>query len=635
MKYIVHYDVAALFITIATALHFYIRKNISTQQNRLFKWLISFELIGTVFDLITIYMIEHPYVAPTGRHYAFNMIYLIAFNSTSAIYFIYIIKFIKKKAEVRLWEKLLTAVPLVIDLALILTTPATGLIFRMEEGNQYTHGEAFWVLYCVALLYVAAAQAYSIKYRSFFSTEQIIPVYFYTVFSFAVIIIQMLIPELMLTHFAVSIAVLLIYLSLENPIVYSERELGTYNRTAFERVVTELIDSGRHFEVLGVEIDGMEYIADTLGVMSAKRLLKQFADVLLVASGKRKVFYISGYRFAILTEDRKNTWDFIISEVHDRIAKPFLTDAVSVTLAAPMCIVSYPENAGRLVDIMNLLGAGLAASDMTAEDEVVYVDDEILNKGRRENEIVQIMKSAMRENRFEVYYQPIYSVEKERFASAEALIRLRHEELGFISPEEFIPLAEQHGLILEIGEFVFREVCRFIRDEHLLDMGIDYIDVNLSVVQCMQDTLHEKLLEIMDKCGVPYTSISLEITETAAVMSHESLMKNMNSLMEHGISFSLDDYGTGFANTAAVIQYPFHTVKLDKSMLWSAMEDEKAMSALKYSIAMIKEMGMEIIAEGVENEEQSKLLRSMGCDFFQGYYYSKPVCGAEFLKKIG
>lgn len=459
--------------------------------------------------------------------------------------------------------------------------------------------------------------------------------YFYTTFSFLVVIIQIAVPNLMITQFAVSIAVLLMYLALENPQVYEDRELGTYNKTAFEKVLTELIENDRRFEVLSVEIEGMEYIADTLGVQSANRLLKEFAGVLLASAGKRKVFYISDYQFAILTEDKKNKWDFIISDVHERIEKPFLTDTVSVTLTAPMCVVTYPDNAKRLVDIMALIHMGLVESNQTADNQVIYANDEILKKGRRENEIVQIMKYALREDKFEVYYQPIYSVEKERFATAEALIRLRHEEFGYISPEEFIPIAEQHGLILEIGEFVFKEVCRFIRDEHLLEKGIEYIDVNLSVVQCMQDTLHEKLLYIMDKYNIPYTSINLEITETAAVKSHESLLKNMDSLMSHGINFSLDDYGTGFANTAAVIQYPFRTVKLDKSMLWSAMEDEKAMSALKYSIAMIKEMGMDIIAEGVENEEQSKLLRNMGCDFFQGYYYSKPVCSMEFLKKLG
>ncbi len=164
--------------------------------------------------------------------------------------------------------------------------------------------------------------------------------------------------------------------------------------------------------------------------------------------------------------------------------------------------------------------------------------------------------------------------------------------------------------------------------------GIEYVDVNLSVVQCMQSTLYMQLLDIMKRFELPYHCISLEITETAAVLSQETLIENMDKLREYGINFSLDDYGTGFANTAAVVKYPFHAVKLDKSMVWSAMEDAKALSALKYSIAMLKEMGMELIAEGVEELEQAQLLEEMGCDFFQGYYYSKPVCGAEFLEKL-
>ena len=150
----------------------------------------------------------------------------------------------------------------------------------------------------------------------------------------------------------------------------------------------------------------------------------------------------------------------------------------------------------------------------------------------------------------------------------------------------------------------------------------------------MQSTLYMQLVDIMNQYGLPYSCINLEITETAAVMSQETLMENMDKLREYGINFSLDDYGTGFANTAAVVKYPFHTVKLDKSMVWSAMDDTKAMSALKYSIAMLKEMGMELIAEGVEELQQAKLLEDMGCDFFQGYYYSRPVSGAEFLVKL-
>ena len=168
---------------------------------------------------------------------------------------------------------------------------------------------------------------------------------------------------------------------------------------------------------------------------------------------------------------------------------------------------------------------------------------------------------------------------------------------------------------------MFREVCRFIVEEQLLSRGIEYIEVNLSVVQCMQESLYQDLLNVMDEYHLPYPCINLEITETAAVMSHETLMRNMSKLIERGVNFSLDDYGTGFSNTTFVIKYPFRIVKIDKSMVWSAMEDEKAMYALKYTMAMVKAMGMELVAEGVENEEHIRLLTELGCDFFQGYYF--------------
>lgn len=168
MKYIIHYDVAALFVTIATALHFYVRKSIPTTQNKIFKWLMSFQLLATVFDLITVYTIEHPDAVSTPMHFALNQTYLIFCNLISAIYFIYILKVIKKKAEVRKLERAFMIILITVDVLLILSTPITGLAFTMAEGNIYMHGSLFWVLQLNALLYIAAAQIYSVRYRSFF-----------------------------------------------------------------------------------------------------------------------------------------------------------------------------------------------------------------------------------------------------------------------------------------------------------------------------------------------------------------------------------------------------------------------------------------------------------------------------------
>ncbi len=220
------------------------------------------------------------------------------------------------------------------------------------------------------------------------------------------------------------------------------------------------------------------------------------------------------------------------------------------------------------------------------------------------------------------------------FNSAEALIRLHDEELGFISPEDFIPLAEKNGMIFRIGEFVFRSVCKAISEKRLEQYGLEYIEVNLSVAQCMQENLHKTLLAIMDEYHVPYSFINLEITETAVTVSKETLRNNIEYLRKKGVTFSMDDYGTGYSNITNVITYPFHIVKMDKSIVWYAMENDRALSTLKHSINMIKSLNMDIVAEGVETKEQSQALQEMGCDYLQGYYYSKPIPLDAFITFI-
>ena len=207
-------------------------------------------------------------------------------------------------------------------------------------------------------------------------------------------------------------------------------------------------------------------------------------------------------------------------------------------------------------------------------------------------------------------------------------------ELGFVSPDEFIPVAEKNGLIHMIGEFVFRSVCKFIINNKLWEKGIEYIHVNLSVIQCMQEKLYEQLLGIMDFYGLDYKYIELEVTETAAVVSSDTLMINMKQLMEKNMSFALDDYGMGYSNTTSILKYPFHTIKLDKSIVWAAMKDDKARKLLQHTIAMFRDMGIELVAEGVETKEMAAMLSKMKCDYLQGYLYSKPVKAEEFLKLL-
>ena len=216
----------------------------------------------------------------------------------------------------------------------------------------------------------------------------------------------------------------------------------------------------------------------------------------------------------------------------------------------------------------------------------------------------------------------------------EALVRLIDENLGFVPPDEFIPIAEKNGDILVIGEIVLEKVCAFIEEYHPEDYGIKSIHVNLSVVQCMQENIGIRLLNIIDKYKIPHGLIDFEITESTADNSSENLDKIMDEFNKKGIDFSLDDYGTGYSNQSNLMRYPYSIVKIDKSLVWACDSNPKAFISLKHTIAMIKDLDMKVLAEGVETQHHIDLLEQIGCEFLQGYFYSRPLPISELMDVI-
>ena len=255
---------------------------------------------------------------------------------------------------------------------------------------------------------------------------------------------------------------------------------------------------------------------------------------------------------------------------------------------------------------------------------------------KRKKMVEMAVCRALENRSFQVYYQPIWDRRAKLVHSAEALLRLNDEELGFISPEEFIPIAEQNGMIIDIGVFVFEEACRFYKEKKLLDMGIDYIEINLSVVQCMSSELVDRFGEILSRYELDAGHFNLEITESAVTFNRATLKRTIRALADRGFAFSLDDYGTGYSNVSFMINMPFSIIKIDKSILWSAMHPQlgagarKAMVLLENTVKMLQEMNYQIVVEGVETEEQKMLLENLKCDYFQGFLFSRPLPGYEF-----
>ena len=252
-------------------------------------------------------------------------------------------------------------------------------------------------------------------------------------------------------------------------------------------------------------------------------------------------------------------------------------------------------------------------------------------KVKVKSDMDMVISRGIKNRNFEMYYQPIYSIKEDKYVSAEALIRLNDEVYGFVSPALFIPAAEESGAIHEIGDYVIEDVCRFVGSEEFRDSGLEYVEINLSVAQCIESDLYEKIDSCMQKYGVRPDQINLEITETAVDYDPETTDRNIDKLAGSGIPFSLDDYGTGYSNIKRVVSLPLSIVKLDKTLV-DEMDTPLMWIVISNTVRMLKRMGKKILVEGIEDKRSFMKFMDIGCDYIQGFYFSKPLPKDEFLK---
>jgi diguanylate cyclase (GGDEF)-like protein len=474
----------------------------------------------------------------------------------------------------------------------------------------------------------------TIRNRDSLKFGQIMGMVSVTVGNLFSVIFQMFHPNQLITSFAVSMALLVIYMSIQDVDNYVDPLTRAFNQQAFEDTLSGFVKTRNPFTIVTVKLQDFRKVNETAGIVAGNRILEMIASRLRNIVGKENLFYNSGTRFTVLIHDKGMDENSIISQIKFDLRREFQVGDIELRLRPQLIVVRYPDHGKTSFELEDAITYCMRQLEKSNTQEVIYADSLILKQVKRNADMDRIMREAMHNYGFKVFYQPIRDAATGEYHSCEALLRLYDEDYGFISPEEFIPRAEKSGLIIEIGEYVFEEVCKTIRSRKFEELGIDYVEINLSAVQCIQRDLRDKLQIIMKRYHVKPEMINLEITETAAVSSSEQLLDFMNVMLHGGIRFSLDDYGSGLANMNYLLMYPFNIVKLDKMLIWKAFSQERALVALKYTIEMLKELNYDIIAEGVETKEQADGLAAMGCDKFQGFLYSKPIEKDEFVDFI-
>lgn len=247
---------------------------------------------------------------------------------------------------------------------------------------------------------------------------------------------------------------------------------------------------------------------------------------------------------------------------------------------------------------------------------------------------MEILEKNLRDNSFSVFYQPIISTSTGKYTVAESLLRIPDSPIGPLYPNEFIPIAEETGMIVEITYQILDKVCGFINRLSRENIEFDGVHVNFSGRQFSQIGLAEKVAEIIEKNQTPFSRIKIEITESILAENAEAVEEFSLEMQKRGVLIELDDFGTGYSNIVSVMNTPLDTVKLDKSLIWSAMEKRETAAMVKSLSTVFHEMGLQVLAEGVENEEQETFVKSCGIDYIQGFYFSRPLPEEEAFSFI-
>ncbi len=629
VEYVTEYEYAS-FALLAVLMGLYAtRRKFHTVTNRLFLAMMAITFLSVTLHILTTKTLPYAHELPLWLNYFFHVGYLLAYDLIGIIYLVYVTE-VTKHGEICLQNKVFTTSMMILYIALILPTPWTKLIIYFDREMNYCHGPLFNVLPAMGALIYIYSMGLFIRYKKKLKLSQTLSIVIFTTFSIFAIVVQLIWPSQIIANFGIALSMIMFFVSLENPADYIDKTTGCMNAEAFYISAEGRIKHKMAFSVTAFRAEGLNYFTELLGFEESARARAEIAGKLKASLKAKEFYYLGDWEFAVIGNEKNTRSEVLVKQIFEFFAKPLSFNGTEAAVTPYICTLHYPDFAKTVEDVRDALDYTLKSMKKSS---VTYAEatPEAIKAKQRELRILSCMKQCILNDSFEMYYQPLYDIKKGGFLSAEALIRMRDSELGFVSPEEFIPLAEVNGLIVQIGELAFRSVCRFLQSGKVQKLGVEYIEVNLSVIQCVQEKLASQLIAIMNEYGIDPRCINFEITETAGLANYEILLKNMRRLIAHGVSFSMDDYGTGFSTANYLIALPTNIVKIDKSILWPAMKNKEAFIILKHTVEMLKSLKKEIVVEGVETAEMVKILSEIGCDYLQGYYYSKPVPADEYV----
>jgi diguanylate cyclase (GGDEF)-like protein len=411
---------------------------------------------------------------------------------------------------------------------------------------------------------------------------------------------------------------------------------GLPNRVLLDDRLTQAVvhaeRGGQQFALLAMDLDRFKFINDSLGHHAGDELLNRVATRLRdVVSEIDTVARVGGDEFVLLlasTRDRKHA-EHVAQLAIDAVRAPIRVAGVDLHVSSSVGIAFYPSNGASAEQLMAHADAAMYCAKQRGRNNLQVYEPGMDTGTRDRVKLESDLHLAQSQGQLELYYQPKVDTDTDSFNSVEALVRWRHPERGMIMPEDFIPLAEECGLINSIGEWVLREACRQAKAWQRQGLPAIRVAVNVSATQFRQGALLGVIRSAVEQSGMDPRLLELELTESAVMTNPEESAAILEELNRMGVLVSVDDFGTGYSSMSYLRRFPIDKLKIDRGFVKDLMTRADDASIVQAIISMAHSLRLKVVAEGVETVEQLRSLKSMGCDQYQGFHFSPPLNAAE------
>ncbi|WP_119969629.1 EAL domain-containing protein [Shewanella japonica] len=412
---------------------------------------------------------------------------------------------------------------------------------------------------------------------------------------------------------------------------------GLPNRSSLQVTLNNLVKKDIHHTLMVLDLDNFKRINDSLG--------HQIGDELLVDVAKRiqnnvpkhvSLYRLGGDEFAILVDQNPDIGSCaaIASRIIDSLKEEFKIDRESLVVGLSIGIVLYPEDEQNEQALLRKADIAMYHAKSGGGNRYQFYSESLNQNALRQLEVENLIREGLKEDLFEVYYQPKVDLKNDNLVGMEALVRLVHPDFGVISPNEFIPLAEENGLIVEIGDLVLRKACFAAQKWREQGIFTGRVAINLSSRQFALPDLQQRISTVLQLTKLPACHLELEITESTIIKNPENAIKVMNQLSKMGVTLALDDFGTGYSSLSYLKRFPIHCLKIDKSFVDDISKSDRDLKMVDSIITIAHNMGLSVVGEGVEDDAQLNILKALKCEEIQGYIFSKPVPEKDFTELL-